>query len=190
MTEIYVGGKRIDIPLLNTQLAAVVPEGVAIRDDYLYRNTNDWPPLECPPEAVPIVDAHVAPPRVIDYAGTTTVDAVTRTTDDVALEVFRFPCELKHIYRAALIITGVDAGNGAVKVMDGRFVWKRWAAGALMTGITVVSDLHDAAAAAWAPNALPQGNDVVFTVKGAAGRTIDWLLVGSVERYAPAGLVV
>lgn len=127
-------------------------------------------------------------PVVVDFAGRQDVDAITRTTDATATEVFRFPCELKHIYRASLVIIGVDAGSGATKVMDGRFVWKRWSAGAIMTGITVVSDLHDSAAASWAPNALPQGNDIVFTVQGAAGRTIDWLLVGDVSQYAPEGL--
>ena len=56
-----------------------------------------------------------------------------------------------------------------------------------MVGITVVSDIHDTAAASWVPNALPSGTDIVFTVQGAAGRTIDWLLVGRVGGYAPAG---
>lgn len=60
MTAIFVGDTPIDLPRLNRELAAVVPEGVYIRDDYLYRSNDAWPPEECPPEAVPIVEAHDA----------------------------------------------------------------------------------------------------------------------------------
>jgi len=57
-----------------------------------------------------------------------------------------------------------------------------------MVGVTVVSDIHDAAAAPLAPAAAAAGNDIVFTVKGVAGRTVDWLLAGTVAVYAPTGL--
>lgn len=143
--------------------------------------------IDLPPEARPVLDAHVPPPRVIEFAEERPVEAIVRTTSAEPVEVFRFACEQRHLYQASLTISGVDAGNFAVKLMEGRFTWKRITANAIMTGITVVSDLHDTAAASWAPNALPSGTDIVFTVAGAAGRTIDWLLVGTVGSYAPAG---
>lgn len=188
--------KPIDLGLLQRELATggVVVAALGSNETAtpgqteLYAFGGDGLPVELPPEAVPIVDAHVAPPRIVDYAGTTTVGALVRTTDATPLEVFRFPCEQKRLYTAALTIRGIDAVSFASKSMEGRFTWKRNTAGAIMVGITVVSDIHDAAAASWAPNAVPQGADIVFTVAGAAGRTIDWKLVGPVELYAPGGL--
>jgi hypothetical protein len=129
-----------------------------------------------------------ADPPPLEYSRAVGVEARVRTTDDVALEVFRFATVQKELYQASLTISGIDAANQASKIMEGRFTWKRPGAVAVMVGITVVSDIHDTAAAAWQPNALPEGTDIVFTVKGAAGRTIDWLLVGSVGVYAPEGL--
>jgi hypothetical protein len=128
----------------------------------------------------------IVPP--VQFDATATVKAQVRTTDDVAMEVFRFACSAKHRYEARMVISGIDAGNFASKVMEGRFVWKMATTAAAVTGITVVSDIHDTAAASWAPNCLPSGADVVFTVKGAAGRTIDWLLKGEVDVFAPEGL--
>jgi hypothetical protein len=130
----------------------------------------------------------VAPPLVTEFAGSVLVDAIVRTTDATPKEVFRFPCEQRSLYEAVLVIKGIDAGNFAVKRMNGEFLWKRITGNAIVTGLTVVSDIHDAAAASWLPNYAPSGSDVIFTVQGAAGRTIDWILVGSVGRYAPEGL--
>lgn len=180
--------KPIDYVLLNQELAAVAPEGAIGRDGFLYKATAAYPYEELPPEAVPVVDAHVAPPQVVEYARSIAVSTVARTTNDVPLEVFRFPCDPKHRYRANMSISGIDAGNFVSREMEGRFVWKRAGAGAVMVGITIVSNLGEAASSTWAPNALPQGNDVVFTVKGAAGRTIDWILDGHIDIFAPEGL--
>lgn len=128
------------------------------------------------------------PPPPIQYSREIRVTQVVQTTDDVALEVFRFPCEQRHLYRSAMEIIGIDSGNFAQKTMDGRFVWKRIVGNAIVEGITVVSDIHGSAAATWMPNCLPDGADVVFTVKGAVGRTINWRLSGVVEVFAPEGL--
>lgn len=143
---------------------------------------------EIPNAAQPVVDAHKAPPQLIEFAAETEVHAIIRTTGATATEILRFPCEQLRLYQANLTISGVDAGNFVSKIMEGRFTWKRTTANAVMVGITVVSDIHDTAAAAWAPNAVVQGTEIVFTVVGAAGRTIDWLLVGRVGSYAPEGL--
>lgn len=188
--------KPIDLPLLQQELgtAGIAVSGLGTAwavpnvDGEVFTYDGDGAIVDLPPDAQPVVDAHVAPPRVVEFAGHVAVDALTRTTDAAPKEVFRFPCAAKHIYRASLVITGVDSVSGAIKVMDGRFVWKRPGAASVMVGITVVSDIHDTAAASWAPNAIASGTDIIFTVAGAAGRTIDWLLVGDVSQYAPEGL--
>src|SRR5262245_10295800 len=114
--------------------------------------------------------AHAA--AVTTYAGAAPVGARARTTDATPTVIYRFPCELKHVYSGDLTIIGIDAGNGAIKDMLGRFVWKRLAAGAIFTGVTIVSDIHDSAAASWIATAGPSGNEILFSVTGAAGRTI------------------
>lgn len=187
--------KPIDLALLATELqaAAVVVNGVGTTgtletNDY---DINTWDvggvALDLPPAAAPVVDAHVAPPLAIDYMDSVDVGARVRTTDATPLTVFTFPCEQHRLYQANLTVSGIDAVSFASKVMEGRFTWKRISGNAIMVGITVVSDIHDTAAAAWAPNAVPSGTNVVFTVAGAAGRTIDWLLVGTVDLFAPGG---
>jgi hypothetical protein len=146
--------------------------------------------VELTPEELAAREAEEAvwlAPTPIDYAGLTNVLANVRTTDAVATEIFRFPCEAQRLCQAELKISGIDAANFTSKIMEGRFVWKRVTTTAVMVGIVVVSDIHDAAAAAWAPNAVASGSDIVFTVQGAAGRTIDWLLGGVVIFHAPGG---
>ena len=187
--------KRIDSPLLQRELAAagiVVPGIGTTPADAGQTNVFTYDPsgesIDLPPAAQPVLDAHVAPPPLGDFADAAVVHAITRTTDDVAKEVFRFSCDVKRRYTASLTISGVDAANFVSRDMEGRFVWKRNTGNAIMVGITVVSSLGEAASNTWAPNALAAGTDIVFTVKGAAGRTIDWLLQGSVGVYAPDGL--
>lgn len=184
---------------LSGELVAGVPSLAPVGGTAVFMLSGDGIDLEIQvPDETPnaevdaVVEAHVPqpiPPPITEFLRSVLVDAQIRTTDDQPHEVFRFPTEQLRRYRADLIINGIDAGNFVSKVMEGRFVWKRTTgANALMVGITVVSDIGDPAAAAWAPNALPQGADIVFTVKGAAGRTIDWLLTGTVDVYAPGGL--
>lgn len=187
--------KRVDLPILTQELGvAGVPIQVGTYVDPEQQTIlHTWDPTsgqltDVPPEAVPVVDAHVAPPLVIDYAGSTQVAAIVRTTDAAPHEVFRFPCALKSLYQASLIITGIDAGNFVSRVQEGRFTWKRTTGNAVVVGVTVVSNLGEAASSSWAPNFGPQGTEIVFTVQGAAGRTIDWMLVGSVSQYTPEGL--
>jgi hypothetical protein len=129
------------------------------------------------------------PSDIITYAGRLNVDATVRTTDATPVEIYRLPTEQKHVYQSTLTLIGIDAANGVTKSLEGRFVHKRLTANALQVGaITVLSDIHDAAAAAWAPNAQPSGTDVVFTVAGAAGRTIDWIMSGQIVFFAPSEL--
>lgn len=190
--------KRLDLPLLSQQLTATgvphtalgtsVPEPSPATPGDLFTYDATGAPVELPPEAGPVVEAHVAPPLLIEYVRSVAVDTQTVTTDDQPHEVFRFPCEQLRRYRSDMRISGIDAGNFVSREMEGRFVWKRTTGNAIMVGITIVSTLGEAASSSWAPNALPDGTDVVFTVKGAAGRTINWVLQGDVEVYAPGGL--
>jgi hypothetical protein len=135
-----------------------------------------------------VVAAHAAPPRLIDVADSLNVHAIARTTDAAPLEVFRFPCDQKRLYRASLTVSGIDIATYASKILEGRFTWKRNTQQAILVGQTTVSDIHDAAAAALSPNVAVSGTDIVFTVTGVSARTIDWLLTGSVEMFAPSGL--
>jgi hypothetical protein len=195
--------KAHNLGALNDELLAIpalqpTPTGQDGRDEAVMSLSGNgqqielWVPDDAPePDIDAVIAAHTnppVPPAVIEYAEQRAVEAMLRTTDDQAHEVFRFPCQARSVYRANLRITGIDAQSGATKIMEGRFGWKRPTTTAVMVGVTVVSDIADAAAASWQPSAVAQGTDIVFTVKGAAGRTIDWLLVGELGRYAPEGL--
>jgi hypothetical protein len=128
-----------------------------------------------------------APP--IRQATGLVVDAVVRTTDDVLLEVFRLPTELKHVYRATLSMTAIDAGSGVTRDSEVRLVFKRLAAGLTQVGATnVLSNAQDAAASTWRIQPSVAGTDLVISVAGAAGRTVDWSLEGAVAVFAPEGL--
>lgn len=189
--------KPLDLPLLQREFAAagVQPRGLVTietlsgvpneRDLWTYDEVGGL--IDLPPEAIPVVDAHVAPLAAVDVARSITVSARLRTTEAAAHEILRFPCEQKRLYQASLKINGVDAGNFVSKITEGRFTWKRNAAAAVMVGVTVVSNIQDTAASSWNPQAAVSGNDIVFTVTGAAGRTIDWLLTGDIAVFAPSG---
>lgn len=128
------------------------------------------------------------PPPVV-YAGESQVDAKVRTTDATATEIFRRTLATTTGYRAKLELLAVDAGNGALRVIEASIVAKRLGGGAVLVGSAVVIANHqDAAASTWAITPSVSGNDFVITVTGAAGRTIDWQLRGRVTRFAPAGL--
>jgi len=191
--------KRIDLELLGRELATadVVVTGLGLSgflpetptEQELYQVDGDGAPLELPPAAVPVVEAHTAPPLVVDYVATRPVSAVLRTTDDLLHEVFRLPTKLKHIYGAALRMTAVDATSGATKRTRADMTFKGLAASVAQVGTTVTSTpMQDPAAASWVIQPTTDGVDLVISVKGAAGRTVDWTLAGDVEVFAPDGL--
>lgn len=126
------------------------------------------------------------PPIV--YGRTIDVSQRLRTTSATPAEIARWTLAGLTGYRAKLELLAVDAGNGAVKAMEAVIVAKRLAGGALIVGApAVVVNVFDAAASAWTVSAAASGNDVVITVTGAAGRTIDWALGGRVVSFTPAG---
>jgi hypothetical protein len=188
--------KPVDLALLQAELAAagVTVTGLGLdpidaASGDLHTFDADGASAEMPPGSAPVVDAHVAPPRVVDFAGQIEVSAKVRTTDAAAVEIYRLHTDVQRGYQSTLTLIGIDAGNGAVKSMEGRFVHKRLAANAVQVGaIVILADIHDTAAASWAPNATVSGTDVIFTVAGAAGRNIDWIMGGTIITYAPGGL--
>jgi hypothetical protein len=187
---VNLNGKRVALPQLRAEMAAagiVLPALGQIADE-LVTYSPDGDVIDVPPEGQPVLDAHTPPPLVINYAGAQAVNALARTTDDVALEVFRFPTEPKRVYRVTLRITGIDAGNGTTKDTEARAVFKRPAGTVNQVGATdVLSNFQDTAASTWAILPTVDGTDLVISVRGAAGRAIDWLLVGEIGMYAPEG---
>lgn len=128
------------------------------------------------------------PPPIV-YAGARLVDNRVRTTDDVPLEVFRFATTPKHVYRATFRMAAIDAANGTTKDSEVRMSFKSTASALNQVGATaVLYNAQDTGTAAWAIQAGVQFPDLVISVKGAVGRTIDWLLTGEVGAYAPEGL--
>jgi hypothetical protein len=140
-------------------------------------------------EAQLAADHESAALAAIRYAGEQPINERVRTTDAAPLEAFRFPTDPKRVYRLTLRITGIDAGNGTTRDTEARVVFKRPAGTVSQVGATaVLSNFQDAAASTWAILPSLDGTNVVVSVQGAAGRTIDWLMVGSVGAYAPEGI--
>lgn len=194
-----LANKRINLPKLQAELnAAGVPYRVlmaAPTDVDGQVNIHDQDDkgefLDLPQSAQSVIDAHVAPLPIIEFAGTAQVSSIVRTVDDVVTEVFRLDTQPKHIYRVTVRLTAVDAGNGTCKDAEARILFKRLANSVVQVGSTVViSVMQDTQAQTW--NIVPgiSGTDFIISVRGAVGRTIDWLLFGDVGTYAPEGLPV
>jgi len=186
-----LNGKRVDLPLLQTELTAanVLVLGLGTYDDQLHTYDELGAIIDMPPEAQPVVDAHVAPPLVVEYAGAVAVDALVRTTDDVPKEVFRFVSVPKHVYKATFEMMAVDATSGATRNTEAKMTFKRTASALTQVGTTSIPyNAPDTATTSWAILPTVDGTDLVISVKGATGRTVDWLLKGSIGEYAPEGL--
>jgi hypothetical protein len=192
--------KRIDLELLGRELAAasVVVTGLGHQGSDTDGELFQWSapdehgtaqPLELPPGAAPVVDAHVAPPRVVEYAASAIVEAVKRTTDAAPSELLRFPLAAMTGYDIESKVMGVDAGSGAVKKLKLDATIKRLGGGPSSVGAPTTTVTHqDSAASAWAVTLTFSGNDALVSVTGAAGRSIDWVCRAEVARFAPAGL--
>jgi hypothetical protein len=192
MTMIDVSGKRLDVPKLADELtAAGVPHRhLSTVDGKLVTYDDDgWIVYDWPDEAVPVVDAHDAPLTFIEVAEARVIDTIARTTDATPAEIVRIATRPQSVYRVTLRVTGIDVGNGVTRDSEYRVVFKRPSANLAQVGTTaVLSNFQDTAAASWVVTPGVDGTDVVVSVRGAAGRTVDWLAVGSVDAYAPSGL--
>lgn len=131
-----------------------------------------------------------ADPPVIQYSLDRPLEGKVRTTDAAPTEIYRRTLTATTGYAFVARLIGVDAGNGAVRVIHASVAAKRLNAAALLIGTPVVYANHaDAAAATWGGVSVNvSGNDVVVLVAGVAGRSIDWNLTGTVVVFAPGGL--
>lgn len=189
--------KRIDLLLLERELAAaaVAVNGVghigSDTDGEVFTQDAAGAQIDLPPEAQPVVDAHVAPPPFVAYVGTRQLAQTLRTTDAAFHEIVRVPTLLKHVYITQARLSAIDAGDGTTKATEARLVFKRAPTGLLQVGATAVLwTCQDSGAAGWAVQAQPSGTDLQIGVRGAAGRTIDWAVVLVLDEHAPEGLEV
>lgn len=184
-------GKRVDLPLLTAEMnAAAIPvTALGIFADDLFTYEADGSQVDLPSEAQPVVDAHVPPPLVYDYVRTAEVSSRFITTDGAFKEIYRLTTTPRTIYRATLSMEAVDAASIDVKDSEARLVYKNTGSALVPVGATIpLGTAQDAAASAWAIAAQIQGLDLVIGVRGAAGRTIDWVLQGQVVIFAPGGV--
>jgi hypothetical protein len=186
---------RVDLQQLQRELDAAgvpVPNGLITLANTLETvRTPDTSgaPTALPSAADPVLQAHVAPPLVIEFAGARSVDAMIRTTDDQPHQVFRFTTTPKHVYRATFRMTAIDAASGVTKDSEVRLTLKATANAILPVGtMAVLYNVQDTGAATWAIQMSIQFPDCVISVKGAAGRTVDWLMVAEIGSYSPEGL--
>jgi len=130
-----------------------------------------------------------AEPPPVRYVDTVGQDAYVRTADGNFHELWRIPTTPKHVYVGQFRLTAVDAGDGTTKASQAIITFKATAAALAQVGSTVALwSCQDAGATGWAIQAQPQGTELVFGVRGAAGRTIDWRLAADLEEFAPEGL--
>jgi hypothetical protein len=172
------------------------PDGVNMAVMTLSDDGGDVITMTVPDEAdeaaiAAVVAAHdpTPPPAVFDYVETLVVSAVARTTDGGFREIWRLPTSPKHTYRAALEMRATDAMDQTTKVQEARLVFKGLSGSVVQVGTTTVLwSAPDAGTTAWAIQAQAQGQDLVFGVRGAAGKTIDWSMSGEIVVFAPEGL--
>ena len=191
--------KPIDLVLLAQELATagvvVGPLSKTGTDDdgELWQGVAEqpgWPmfPIDLPPEAQPVVDAHVAPPPVYEYARTVPVEAVVRTTTDAPTEVWRLTSATKHQYAATFVFMATDEATAACKRTDIVYVWKRDTAAPTLVGEAPISNVDEQGSAGWDVAADVDGDGLVVRVVGGRTSTVDWLVRGRVELFAPGGL--
>ena len=188
--------KRIDLELLGQELTAA---GVPVNglghtgtdtDGEVYTYTTDVPgdATELPPEAFPVVDAHVAPPPVYEYAASVPIDVVKRTADDTPTEIWRLASAARHQYAATLVFMATDEATFAVKRTDMVYVWKRDTGSPVLVGEAPIANTDEQGSAGWDVAADVDGDDLVVRVVGGRTSTVDWLVRGRVELFAPGGL--
>jgi len=128
------------------------------------------------------------PPPLTTFAAGL-IEASVRTTDAQPTELYRMTLPALTGVSCDLVLIGVDTGNGACRILRASFAAKRLNAGAVgipQAQITYANH-QDTAASSWAITPSTAGNDLVLSVTGAAGRTIDWSLSGAITTFTPSG---
>jgi hypothetical protein len=133
-------------------------------------------------------------PQLVYFQQSQFTPARVRTPDATLTEIIRIPLAPLSGYAATLQLIAVDAGNGVIWRYHADVTCKRLSAGAIVEGIDTITNRRTGGApaatsnvAAWTATAVASGNDVVISVQGAAGRSVDWYLSGLVIQFTPAG---
>jgi len=187
--------KRIDLEALQRELAAAAVPTSGLgksgtdQDGEVYTYDAGGGIIDLPAEATPVVNAHTAPPRIVEHVETRAVEAVTSTTDGAFHELWRLPTAPKHTYRAMLELRATDRSDGTTKAQQAVLVFKGLASTVTQVGsTTVLWSAQDAAATGWAIQVQTQSTELVFGVRGAAGKTVDWSISGDLVVFSPEGL--
>lgn len=187
--------KRIDLALLEQQLASagVVVDGLGHSgtdaDGELYTYDASGTTTDLPPEAGPVVEAHVAPPRVHEYAGRTQLSALATSVGSAWTEVARTGCDAGVVYLGTLDLIGIDASAFAAQSRMVRWLWKRPTGGAaVVIGGSMPSEISDSGLNGLDVQLVADGDDVVLQVRGANGQTVAWLGSMEIVAYGVDGL--
>lgn len=133
-----------------------------------------------------------APPPVPPITSTTfPLTGKITTTDATAQTLISYAIPLQTAFDISFVVHAIDRGNGAVKKWRRETFIKRLnAAPSVIGGVQnpLGTDPADTAAAAWTTAPSISGNNMVLTVTGAAGRTIDWMLFANVRQFTPGGI--
>jgi hypothetical protein len=176
--ESDAAGQGLRLVLLGTSVLVVSHAG----------DSHDGELLPAPPALVTLIAGRPVV-AAIRYTAATSLGARVRTTGTVPGELYRLTLPLQTGASLDGRLLAVDAVSGAVRKIVFTATFKRLNAGALLVGaITQLASHADTAATSWTIAVSVSGNDLVVTVTGAASRTIDWLLTGSVDFFGPGGL--
>ena len=170
---------------------AVPPPGADQQAVERYRQNPDY--ARYADEVAAGATVQEAPPAVVYTGRSVGQDRVT-TTDATPAELFRRALAPLTAYTALVHLVGVDRGNGNVRYLRATLAAKRLGGGAILVNdvggqpYRLLADHRDGSAGTWAIAPSVAGNDVVITVTGAAGRTIDWFLRIEVDAFTPGGV--
>jgi hypothetical protein len=187
--------KRLDLGVLGKELvaASVAVNGLGLSgtdtDAEVFTYDADGVPIELPPEAVPVVEAHTAPPRISEYAGLVAKGGLLTTTGSSWVEVARVACVEGRVYRGALSMIGIDPATFATRSYEAHWLWKRAVGlGALVIAEQIIVNIGEAGTGSFDQRLVADGNDVVLQAHGAANQTVSWLGRLEVVGYALDGL--
>lgn len=134
----------------------------------------------------------------IAYSASAHIEARVRTTTAAATEIYRATLPTATAFRADLEITGISDDLGSFRYVQATCIVGRGASGGAViiptrvgaAAGTIVADHALGAGGAWpAPALVAVGNDVVIRVTGGA-LGVNWLCVGGVVSFTPAGVQV